>query len=55
MHFISKNLKGLIVQKFNFKEFKGVWTKYFSPTLNHPRNKSPKKTDSMVAIIYKRQ
>ena len=31
---------------FNFEEFKGVWTRYFSPTLNRPRNKPPKKTDS---------
>ncbi|CAB4434859.1 unnamed protein product [Rhizophagus irregularis] len=32
--------------EFNFEEFKGVWTRYFSPTLNQPRNKPPKKTDS---------
>ncbi|CAB4431716.1 unnamed protein product [Rhizophagus irregularis] len=32
--------------EFNFEEFKGVWTRYFSPTLNRPRNKPPKKTDS---------
>ncbi|CAB4425175.1 unnamed protein product [Rhizophagus irregularis] len=32
--------------EFNFEEFKGVWTHYFSPTLNRPKNKPPKKTDS---------
>ncbi|PKY47547.1 hypothetical protein RhiirA4_462766 [Rhizophagus irregularis] len=32
--------------EFNFEEFKGVWTRYFSPTLNRPRNKPPKKMDS---------
>ncbi|CAB4416855.1 unnamed protein product [Rhizophagus irregularis] len=32
--------------EFNFEEFKGVWTRYFSPTLNWPRNKPPKKTNS---------
>ncbi|PKC73326.1 hypothetical protein RhiirA1_451303 [Rhizophagus irregularis] len=32
--------------EFNFKEFKGVCTRYFSSTLNWSRNKPPKKTDS---------
>ncbi|CAB4470522.1 hypothetical protein RhiirA5_421029 [Rhizophagus irregularis] len=33
--------------EFNFEEFKGIWTIYFSPTLNQPKNKPPKKTDSI--------
>ena len=31
---------------FSFQEYKGVWTQYFLPTLNWPRNRPIKKTDS---------
>ncbi|PKY29768.1 hypothetical protein RhiirB3_446518 [Rhizophagus irregularis] len=32
--------------EFNFKKFKGVWTRYFLFTLNWLKNRPPKKTDS---------
>ncbi|CAB4375158.1 unnamed protein product [Rhizophagus irregularis] len=33
--------------EFTFQEYKSVWTHYFSPTLNQPRNRPPKKTNSL--------